>query len=148
MITRDDAQPDNTVLNLGHAPSRHREWVRLLLNTVSILLIFSAFILFVMNVSGIFPRSNTVEYAEKLNADRTRYADGIIAAAESLSYQFYVNRDLNNLLYDFSLSTETYDVSKWNMPFSSFLEGMANTVPELEEALFFDLYNEQKRPLT
>lgn len=148
MITRDDAQPDNSVLNLEHAPSKYREWARILHKTVSILLFFSAFILFTINVLGIFPRSETVEYAEKLNADRTHYADGIIAAAESLSYQFYVNRDLNNLLYDFSLSTETYDVSKWNMPFSSFLEGMANTVPELEEAMFFDLYNEQKRPLT
>lgn len=100
------------------------------------------------NIAGIFPRSQTADYASRINADRARYAEGVISAIESLSYQFFVNRDLNALLYDYSLSSETYDVSKWNMPFSSFLEGMAATAPELEEALFFDLRNDQKRPLT
>ncbi len=126
----------------------HKKKTLALPRWIAVLLYLSAALLLVARISGILPHSQTVEYATRINADRARYADGIISSVEALSYQFYINKDLNALLYDFSLSSETYDVSKWNMPFSSFLEGMANTVPELEEALFFDFYNAQKRPLT
>jgi len=108
----------------------------------------AAVVLLLFNITGIFPRSQTTDYASRINADRARYAEGIISAVESLSYQFFVNHDLNALLFDYSLSSETYDVSRWNMPFSSFIEGMATTVPELEEAIFYDLRSDQKRPLT
>lgn len=122
--------------------------LRTLLRWAPAVLYAAAGVLLLFNIAGIFPHSQTADYASRINADRARYAEGIISAVESLSYQFFVNHDLNALLFDYSLSSETYDVSKWNMPFSSFLEGMATTVPELEEAIFYDLHNDQKRPLT
>jgi hypothetical protein len=48
---------------------------------------------------------------------------------------------LYRLLLDYVMSAETYDISSWNTVFSSFMEGMAQTIPEIEDAIFFDLDN-------
>lgn len=129
-------------------PPQSQKRTFILSRRIAFSLYFAAALLLIFKLVGVLPRSQTTEYASRITIDRTRYVDSIITAVEALTYQFYVNQDLNALLYDFSLSYETYEVSKWNMPFSIFLDGMVTTIPELEEAIFFDIHNEQKRPLT
>jgi DNA-binding CsgD family transcriptional regulator len=111
-----------------------------------VLLVATALIVF-MIISNPIPL-DSIEYAERLIEARAQRASELANAIEAITYQFYANRMLNDLLLDYTASKETYDVSRWNSIFSYFMEGMAEASPELEDAMFFDSSNIHKRPLT
>jgi len=111
-----------------------------------VLLVATALIVF-MIISNPIP-SDSIEYAERLIEARAQRASELACAIEAITYQFYANKMLNDLLLDYTESEETYDVSRWDSVFSYFLDGMAEASPELEDAMFFDSSNIHKRPLT
>lgn len=119
---------------------------RLLVFFFIVLILAIAFIILMILYNPI--PSDSIEYAERLIEARTQRASELAGAIEAITYQFYANKMLNNLLLDYTASAETYDVSRWNSIFSYFMEGMAEASPELEDAMFFDSSNIQKRPLT
>ncbi len=119
---------------------------RLLVFFFIVLILAIAFIILMILYNPI--ASDNIEYAERLIEARAQRASELANAIEAITYQFYSNRILNDLLLDYTASKETYDVSRWNSIFSYFMEGMAEASPELEDAMFFDSSNINKRPLT
>jgi|GEM_PF-528771 len=130
---------------------RYRDSVyRYLVSNKILALILFSFALCLLIALLVFNSINqdNAGYAERIiNARADRVSD-YINSIEAITYQFYMNRMLNRLLLDYVTSTETYDISSWNTVFSSFMEGMAQTIPEIEDAIFFDLDNLQRHPLT
>jgi len=89
------------------------------------------------------------EYAASILPMRARRTAELAGAIEAISFQFLSNQLLNDTLASYVADSERYDVSKWNIVFSEHMEGLAETVPELEDAVFFDAAaGESRIPLT
>lgn len=88
------------------------------------------------------------DYAARQMESRARRIAELAGAVETLSYQFIANPSLNDNLSGYGTSSEFYDINSWNSVFSDFLEGMKRVVPELEEAVFFDIDDTGRKPMT
>ena len=88
------------------------------------------------------------DYAARLLALRARRAGELASTAEALSYQFIANPSLNLTLTYYGQADERYDVHPWNKAFSDYLEGMHSALPELDDAVFFDIDEADRIPLT
>ncbi len=128
-------------------PSLPAFWIKTIPKVLIVILIL-AVASAVLVILVIPPQAESINYAEQLLLARAQRTSEQTMAIEAITYQFYMNASLNELLKDYAHSTETYDVSKWNSVFSTYLEGMAEATPELEDAMFFDSRMAQKRPLT
>ncbi len=93
-------------------------------------------------------RASPVDYAAAQLGPRAKRAGELAAGIETLSYQFIANPSLNANLDAYGSSAEYYDINPWNTVFSDFLEGMRRAVPELRDAVFFDIDEPGKKPLT
>ncbi len=88
------------------------------------------------------------DYAAGILELRARRTEELASALEAVSYQFLSNQLLNDTLASYAADSELYDISRWNALFSDHLEGIAETVPELEDSVFFDVDDPGRIPLT
>ncbi len=88
------------------------------------------------------------DYAASILAIRARRTAELAEAVEAVSYQFIANQLLNDTLASYAAEAEAYDVSPWNSIFSNHLDGSAETVPELKDAVFFPAGGDGRIPLT
>ena len=87
-------------------------------------------------------------YAAELLELKAGRTEELASALEAVSYQFLSNSLLNETLASYTSDKELYDISRWNAVFSDHLEGVTGTVPEIEDAVFFDLNALGRIPLT
>lgn len=88
------------------------------------------------------------DYAAGILELRAGRTEELASALEAVSYQFLSNQLLNDTLASYSSDSELYDISRWNTVFSDHLEGLAGTIPELEDAVFFDIVAPNRIPMT
>jgi len=88
------------------------------------------------------------DYAAELLQLKAGRTEELASALEAVSFQFLSNSLLNGTLTSYAADRELYDISRWNTVFSDHLEGVTGTVPELEDAVFFDLNAPSRIPLT
>jgi DNA-binding CsgD family transcriptional regulator len=88
------------------------------------------------------------DYAAGILELRAGRTEELASALEAVSYQFISNQLLNDTLVSYVSDSELYDISRWNSIFSDHLEGLAGTVPELEDAVFFDTGSPGRIPMT
>ncbi len=112
------------------------------------LLALASMLLFVVDVRNSQRQRNPMEYAAAILQMRARRTAELAEAIETISYQFLTNQILNDTLSSYIADSEDYDVSRWNVVFSEYIEGLAETVPELRDAVFFDATGKNRIPLT
>ena len=113
-----------------------------------ILLAVASISLLAVDVRTSLKERDPAEYAAGILRMRARRTAELADAIEAISYQFLSNQLLNDTLDSYASDSERYDVSRWNRVFSEHMEGLAETVPELEDAVFFDATGEPRIPLT
>jgi len=121
-----------------------RRWIL----TAGIFLALASMLLFVVDVRNSQRQRNSMEYAADILQMRARRTAELAEAIETISYQFLTNQILNDTLSSYITDSEDYDVSRWNVIFSEYIEGLAETVPELRDAVFFDATGKNRIPLT
>jgi len=115
---------------------------------VGILLAAATIAVLVADIRISIKQRDPVEYAAGILKMRARRTAELADAIEAVSYQFLSNQLLNETLDSYISDNERYDVSKWNKIFSEHMEGLAETVPELMDAVFFDAAGGSRIPLT
>lgn len=113
-----------------------------------ILLALASMLLFAVDVRSSQRQRDPMEYAADILRIRARRTAELVEAIETISYQFLTNQILNDTLSSYIMDSEDYDVSRWNVIFSEYIEGLAETVPELQDAVFFDATGKNRIPLT
>ena len=93
-------------------------------------------------------QQDPADYAANILQLRTRRTAELADAIEAVSFQFISNQFLNDTLNSYIRDSEAYDVSRWNTIFSEHMEGLAETIPELKDAVFFAAHTDNKIPLT
>jgi DNA-binding CsgD family transcriptional regulator len=93
-------------------------------------------------------QQDPADYAANILQLRARRTAELADAIEAVTFQFISNQFLNDTLNSYILDSEPYDVSRWNTIFSEHMEGLAETVPELKDAVFFASNTDSKIPLT
>lgn len=111
-----------------------------------LLLIVSVFIL-IVDIQRSIKQEDPADYAGKLLVLRGRRISELAASIEAASLQFFTNTVLNSTLSEYVADIEHYDISRWNTVFSQHMEGLAQTVPEIKDAIFFAINNSSKIPL-
>ncbi|MCE1195710.1 LuxR C-terminal-related transcriptional regulator [bacterium] len=113
-----------------------------------ILLASASIALLTLDVRLSAKQRDPVDYASSTLPMRARRTAELADAIEAISLQFLSNTILNETLDSYNSDSERYDISRWNFIFSEHLEGLAETVPELEDAIFFATRGPAKIPLT
>jgi len=96
-----------------------------------------SFAVMVVDIQRSIKQEDPAAYAAKILVLRSRRIAELAASIEAISFQFFMNRLLNTTLSAYVNDAERYDISKWNTVFSQHMEGLAQTVPEIEDAIFF-----------
>ncbi|HEY9054928.1 MAG TPA: helix-turn-helix transcriptional regulator [Rectinemataceae bacterium] len=107
-----------------------------------------ALVLLIVDIGVLVRLDDPADYAASLLELRAGRTEELASALEAVSYQFLSNQLLNDTMASYAADSELYDVSRWNSLFSNHLEGIAKTVPELEDAVFFDFDDTGRIPLT
>ncbi|MBL8965572.1 MAG: hypothetical protein JNG85_01115, partial [Spirochaetaceae bacterium] len=81
---------------------------------------------------------------EGLSRSMTQTLEGV----ENLSYQWLANADLNKVLVEYVSDAELYDISIPGRVFSNYIEGQVRALPAVEDAVFLDLSEPRRKPLT
>ncbi len=106
-----------------------------------------SFAVMVVDIQRSIKQEDPAAYAAKILVLRSRRIAELAASIEAISFQFFMNRLLNTTLSAYVNDAERYDISKWNTVFSQHMEGLAQTVPEIEDAIFFAIPDPNKIPL-
>lgn len=88
------------------------------------------------------------EYTEAVQAGLARVLGQNLESIENISFQWIANGSLNKTLVEYAASPELYDVSAPNHVFSDYTEGQVRALPAIEDAIFFDLKERKRKPLT
>lgn len=123
---------------------RLKRWILV----AGILLALMSMLLFAVDFRNSQRQRNPMVYAADILQMRARRTAELAEAIETISYQFLTNQILNDTLSSYITDSEDYDVSRWNVIFSEYIEGLAETVPELQDAVFFDANGKNRIPLT
>ncbi len=105
-------------------------------------------LLLILDLRTTLRLDDPANYAAELLELKAGRTEELASALEAVSYQFLSNSLLNGTLASYAADKELYDISRWNIIFSDHLEGVTGTVPELEDAVFFDLNSPGRIPLT
>lgn len=126
----------------NNMPRTWKLWASVSLAVISILFL-------ALDIRTSIRQRDPAEYAAGILPMRARRTAELADAIEAISFQFLSSQLLNDTLASYVADSERYDVSKWNIVFSEHMEGLAETVPELEDAVFFDAAaGESRIPLT
>lgn len=87
-------------------------------------------------------------YRRKINLQLAKSIRYQLESTENLTFQFLANRELNKSLEAYSKSPDLYQIAPFNSIFSSFLESQTLSHPLLRDAVFFDMENPKRKPLT
>ncbi len=109
---------------------------------------FLASLLLLLDLRTSIRLDDPADYAAGILELRAGRTEELASALEAVSYQFISNQLLNDTLVSYVSDSELYDISRWNTVFSGHLEGLAGTVPELEDAVFFDTGSPGRIPMT
>lgn len=122
-------------------PALWRLWLSLTVGFLAILLLL-------LDLRTSIRLDDPADYAAGILELRAGRTEELASALEAVSYQFISNQLLNDTLVSYVSDSELYDISRWNTVFSGHLEGLAGTVPELEDAVFFDTGSPGRIPMT
>ena len=122
-------------------PALWRLWLSLTVGFLAILLLL-------LDLRTSIRLDDPADYAAGILELRAGRTEELASALEAVSYQFLSNQLLNDTLVSYVSDSELYDISRWNSIFSGHLEGLAGTVPELEDAVFFDTGSPGRIPMT
>ena len=128
----------------GKVRTKRMSW----LLSASVILAVVSLLLLAVNFQNSLRQRSSMEYASDKLRTQARRAAELADAIETISYQFLTNQILNETLASYVADQEAYDVSRWNVIFSEHIEGLAETVPELRDAVFFDAAGKTRIPLT
>ena len=109
---------------------------------------FLAISLLLLDLRTSIRLDDPADYAAGILELRAGRTEELASALEAVSYQFISNQLLNDTLVSYVSDSDLYDISKWNTVFSGHLEGLAGTIPELEDAVFFDTGSPGRIPMT
>ncbi len=87
-------------------------------------------------------------YRRKINLQLAKSIRYQLESTENLTFQFLANRELNKSLEAYTKSPDLYQIAPFNSIFSSFLESQTLSHPLLRDAVFFDIEDPKRKPLT